>query len=103
MAAGVAVCAASAASGGRRGGGRRAGLSPGAQGVDQAGVDGEAFSLDQHGVGRNRDVFADGFDQSVANHHRALVDDGAGDGHNLRVADGHCRMGLGKGQSATQK
>ena len=80
-----------------RGGGRRAGLSPGAQGVDQAGIDGEAFALHQHGVGRNGDVFADGFNQSVANHHRALGDDRAGDGHNLRVVDGHCRMGSGQG------
>ena len=102
---GVAVVAAASAASGGCGGrsGARAGLSPGAQGIDQAGVDREAFAFDQHGVGGNRDVLADGLNQSIANHHRALGDDGAGDGHDLRVVDGHCRMGLGKGQSATQE
>jgi hypothetical protein len=78
-------------------------LSPSAQSVNEAGIDGETFSFDEHGVGRNGDVVADIFNQSIANHHRALVEDRAGDGHNLRVADGHRRMRLGEDQSATQK
>jgi hypothetical protein len=80
-----------------------AGLSPCAQGVDQAGVDGETLAFHQHGVGRHRNVLPDGFNQSIAYHHRALVEDRSGDGHNLRVVDGHCRMRLGQGQRATRK
>jgi hypothetical protein len=78
-------------------------LSPGAEGIDQAGIDGESFAFDEHGVGRHGDVFADGFDEPVANDYGAFGDDGAGDGYDFRVVYGHRRMGLGEGQSATHK
>ena len=94
----------SAAAGGCGGGsGRCARKSRRAEGIDQAGIHGESFAFDEHGVGGDGDVLADGFDESIANDHGALGDDGAGDGYDLRVVDGHCRMGLGEGQSATHK
>src|ERR1035438_2473997 len=92
-----------AAARGAGGGGGAARLSPCAQCVDQAWVDGEPLAFHQHGVGRNRNVLPDGFNQSIAYHHRPFVDDRAGDGNNLRVVYGHCRMRLGQDQRATQE
>ena len=39
-------------------------------------------------VGRHGDAGADGLDQAVAHQHRALVDRGAGAGHDLHVGQG---------------
>ncbi len=57
-------------------------------GVDQAGVDAQAFELPDPGVGRHLDAGAGRFDDAVADHHRAVVDDLPGRGHDADPGQG---------------
>ena len=60
-----------------------------AQRVDQARINRQPFAFHHPGVGGHRHVLSDRFNQSVAHDHRTLIDDGAADRDNFRVADRH--------------
>ena len=86
-----------AASGRRR---RRSRNSPGAQPVDQAGIDREPLAFDHHRVRRNLYVLPNRFNQSFADDHGSTVDHRAAHRHHLGIANRHRRGRLGRGASA---
>ena len=64
------------------------------RGVDQTGDQDLAGDVDDRGVGRHRDVLADGGDASVLDHEGGIFEGGAGDGVDPGAAeDGGLRLG----------
>ena len=78
-------------------------MAKGGEAIDEAGVDGEAFAFDDEGVGGDGGVFADGFNEPMADYDRALAEDGSGDGHDSGIANGDGRGVLGQGARAEKK
>ncbi len=65
----------------------RFGDAPGAERVDQAGVNGQPFAFDYPGVRRNGEVWTHCFDQAVAHRDRAVRDGQATGRNNAGVLD----------------